>query len=91
MKTYTQKLEGFYDLFEAYQDYDFGEFDALVDEFNEYYDNHCDRFDEKHDRLYGMAYDMMDVGAVYFQAIAHEEQLQTEREERAYLTSEWNH
>jgi hypothetical protein len=88
---YTKKLKEYYDTFEAYADLDICEFDMEVDEFNQFCNEFSEFFTEEEDFLYDLAYDMMDVGAVYFAAISHEEQMEMEREERAYLTSEWNH
>lgn len=78
------KLQAFEAIFEAYRDLDISDFDFEVDALRFFHDEHSNYFTEEEHDLYETIEGLADSAATHFQAIATEEMLEEEREQRSY-------
>ena len=88
---YTQKLQDFQHTFDNYLELDVSSYDAEVMSLEYFYDEYARYFTDLEESLYWTVDGLAEVCGEYFDGIAAKEQLDEERDQRAYLTSEGNH
>ena len=91
MSKYTQQLEDYEITLANWLELSDGEYQEVVEEFQTFYENHSDYFTQYEFDIYNRADMLIGDAEDYYDAVAAQEQLDMERDERAYLNSEWNH
>ena len=91
MSKYKQELEDYEITLANWHELDEEDYKEVVDELQYYYDEHGNYFTQEEFDIYNRADSLVGDAERFYEDEARQEQLDMEREERAYLTSECNH